>query len=79
MKILENPDDVLDLFTENNLTSADAYKSNVLMTCNYLVGRGKVAEVGEEEDLYVPGSAALAGKMYKTLCLRLLRVKNMAA
>lgn len=64
---LEKPDDVLDLFTENNLTSADAFKSNVLMTCNYLVGRGKVAEVGEEEDLYVPGSAALAGKMYKTL------------
>jgi hypothetical protein len=64
---LDKPDDVLDLFTENNLTSADAFKSNVLMTCNYLVGRGKVAEVGEEEDLYVPGSAALAGKMYKTL------------
>src|SRR3954470_9412885 len=40
---LDKPDDVLDLFTENNLTSADAFKSNVLMTCNYLVGRGKVA------------------------------------
>jgi len=52
---LDKPDDVLDLFTENNLTSADAFKSNVMMTCNYLVGRGKVAEVGEEEDLYVPG------------------------
>jgi hypothetical protein len=64
---LDKPDDVLDLFTENNLTSADAFKSNVMMTCNYLKGRGKVAEVGEEEDLYVPGSAALAGKMYKTL------------
>lgn len=64
---LENPDDVLELFTEANLTSADACKSNVVMTCNYLVGRGKVAEVGEEEDLYVPGSAALAGKMYQTL------------
>lgn len=64
---LENPDDVLELFTDANLTSADACKSNVVMTCNYLVGRGKVAEVGEEEDLYVPGSAALAGKMYQTL------------
>lgn len=64
---LENPDDVLDLFTESNLTSADAFKSNVVMTCNYLVGRGKVSEVGEEEDLFVPGSAALAGKMYNTL------------
>jgi hypothetical protein len=64
---LDKPDDVLDLFTESNLTSADGFKSNIIMTCNYLVGRGKVAEVGEEEDLYVPGSAALAGKMYKTL------------
>jgi hypothetical protein len=64
---LENPDDVLDLFTDSNLTSADAFKSNIVMTCNYLVGRGKVTEVGEQEDLYVPGSAALAGKMYKTL------------
>ncbi len=64
---LEKPDDVLDMFTESNLTSADAFKSNMVMTCNYLVGRGKVAEVGEQEDLYVPGSAALAGKMYYTL------------
>jgi hypothetical protein len=38
-----------------------------MMTCNWLVGRGKAAEVGEEEDLYVPPSGALAGKMYKTL------------
>ena len=36
------------------------------MTCNYIVGRGKKSEVGEEEDVYVPGSAALAGKMYCT-------------
>ena len=46
------------------------------MTCNYLVGRGKVAEVGEEEDLYVPGSAALAGKMYKTLMSQLTAGKR---
>ncbi len=64
---LDQPDDVVDLFTAANLTSADAYKSNTIMTCNYMVGRGKVAEVGEEDDLYVPGSAALAGKMYYTL------------
>jgi hypothetical protein len=64
---LDQPDDVLDLFTAANLTSADAYKSNVIMTCNWLIGRQKVAEVGEEEDLSVPGSAALAGKMYYTL------------
>ncbi len=64
---LDQPDDVLDLFTAANLTGGDAFRSNVIMTCNWLVGRGKVAEVGEEDDLAVPGSAALAGKMYYTL------------
>ncbi|RYZ90638.1 MAG: cupin domain-containing protein, partial [Proteobacteria bacterium] len=63
---VETPDDALDLFTDANLTSGDPHKANVLMTCNYIVGRGKKAEVGEEEDVYVPGSAALAGKMYCT-------------
>ena len=64
---LEQPDDVIDLFTSANLTGGDAFKSNTIMTCNWLVGRGKVGEVGEEDDLYIPGSAALAGKMYYTL------------
>eukprot|EP01133_Synstelium_polycarpum_P004744 gene4744-5531_t len=64
---LDQPDDVIDLFTAANLTGGDAFRSNVIMTCNWLVGRGKVSEVGEEDDLSVPGSAALAGKMYYTL------------
>jgi hypothetical protein len=64
---LEQPDDVIDLFTSANLTGGDAFKSNTIMTCNWMVGRGKVAEVGEVDNLYVPGSAALAGKMYYTL------------
>ncbi|TWV89894.1 DUF5458 family protein [Chitinophaga pinensis] len=64
---LDHPDDVIDLFTEANLTGGDAYRSNVIMTCNWLIGRGKVQEVGENDDLTVPGSAALAGKMYHTL------------
>ncbi|MBB5637652.1 hypothetical protein HDF26_000506 [Pedobacter cryoconitis] len=64
---LDQPDDVIDLFTAANLTGADAFRSNVIMTCNWLVGRGKVSEVGEEDDLTIPGSAALAGKMYYTL------------
>lgn len=63
---IETPDDVLDVFTDANLTSADPHKANVVMTCNYIVGRGKKTEIGEEEDVYVPGSAALAGKMYCT-------------
>lgn len=63
---IETPDDVLDLFTDANLTGGDPHKANVIMTCNYIVARGKKTEVGEEEDVYVPGSAALAGKMYCT-------------
>lgn len=63
---VESPDDVLDIFKDANLTSGDPHKANVMMTCNYIVGRGKKAEIGEEEDVYVPGSAALAGKMYCT-------------
>lgn len=64
---LDQPDDVIDLFTAANLTGGEAFRSNVIMTCNWLVGRGKVTEVGEEDDLTIPGSAALAGKMYYTL------------
>ena len=64
---LDAPDDVMEMFEEANLTSGDAFKSNVMMACNWLVGRGKFNELGEEEDLYLPPSTALAGKVYQTL------------
>ncbi len=64
---LDEPDDVMEMFEAANLTGGDVYRSNVMMTCNWLVGRGKFDEVGEEEDLFVPPSSALAGKVYKTL------------
>lgn len=64
---LEEPDDVIDLFEDANLTGGDVYRSNVIMACNWLVGRGKVTQVQEEEDLFVPPSSALAGKMYYTM------------
>jgi len=64
---LDTPDDVIDLFTDGNYTGGDAYRSNIIMTCNWLIGRGKIEQAGEEEDLFVPPSAALAGKMYYTM------------
>jgi len=64
---LDAPDDVMEEFENANLTSGDKFKSNVMMACNWLVGRGKYDELGEEEDLFVPASGALAGKIYKTL------------
>ncbi len=64
---LDNPDDVMDMFEGANLTGGDKYRSNVMMTCNWLVGRDKYSEVGEEEELFVPPSTALAGTIYNTL------------
>ena len=64
---LEAPDDVMELFEAANLTGGDVFRSNVVMSCNWLVGRGKFEEVDEEDDLYVPPAAALGGKIYNTL------------
>ena len=61
------PDDVLEEFESAKLTGGDAYLSNVMMACNYLVGRGKQSDVGEEEDVFVPPSSALGGMVYQTL------------
>lgn len=64
---LDEPDDVMEMFEASNLTGGDTYRSNVMMTCNWLVGRGRHEEIGEEDDLFLPPSAALAGKVYNTL------------
>ncbi|KZS38902.1 hypothetical protein AWE51_15080 [Aquimarina aggregata] len=64
---LDEPDDVMEMFESANLASGDAYLSNTIMTCNWLVGREKEEELGEDESLYVPPSGALAGTLYKTL------------
>ena len=60
---LDEPDDVMEMFDEANLTGGDVYRANVLMTCNWLVGRGRFNEIGETTDLFVPPSAALAGNI----------------
>jgi hypothetical protein len=64
---LDTPDDVMEMFESANLTGGDIYRSNVLMACNYLVGRDRFKEIGEEDVLFVPPSPALAGTIYKTL------------
>lgn len=64
---LDEPDDVMEMFESANLTGGDTYRSNVMMACNWLVGRGKYDEIDEEDHLYVAPSAALAGKIYNTL------------
>ena len=50
-----------------NLHDSDAYLSNVIMACNYILGRKKSDENNEEEeDLYLPPSSAIAGRMVNT-------------
>ncbi|MFV0332169.1 MAG: DUF5458 family protein [Dysgonomonas sp.] len=64
---LENPDDVVEMFFTSGLAGGDVFKSNTSMSCNWLIGRGKYSELGEENDLHVSPAAALAGKVYTTL------------
>ena len=64
---VDNPDDTIDMFQEANLTGGEIHRSSVMMAANYLVGRKKDEEADEEDDVRVPPSAALAGKLYYTL------------
>ena len=73
---LESPDDVLEIFSNANHTGGDVWKSNTLMTCNWLLGRKKDEVSGEEENLYVPPSSALSGKIYSTLMSQVVAGKK---
>lgn len=73
---LESPDDVVDVFFNADHTGGEVYKSNTIMTCNWLLGRPKVESVGEEEHLYVAPSGALAGKIYNTLMSQVVAGKK---
>jgi len=52
-----------DSIEEKRLKGSDSYLSNTIVTCNYGIARQKLDGV-EEDDLYIPLSSALAGKMY---------------
>lgn len=55
-----------ELLEQSNLQGQDAYLANLIMTCNYLFGRKRSEQADEDDDLYIPGSAALAGRMSDT-------------
>ena len=55
-----------DELDDANMMSQDAKMANVVMTCNYLLGRKKSETANEDDDLYIPGSAAVAGRMTNT-------------
>ena len=48
------------------IQSQDAYMANMVMTCNYILGRKKSELAEEDDDVYIPGSASLAGRMSNT-------------
>lgn len=49
-----------------SLQGQDAHLANIIMTCNYILGRKKSELADEDDDLFIPGSAALAGRMTNT-------------
>jgi hypothetical protein len=55
-----------DELDEANMQSQEAKMANMVMTANYILGRKKSELAGEDDDLYVPASAALAGRMTNT-------------
>ena len=55
-----------DELDDANMQGQDAKLANVVMTCNYILGRKKSELAGEDDDHYLPASAALAGRMTNT-------------
>jgi hypothetical protein len=64
---LDDPEAVIEEFDTAGLTGGEIFKSNAILTCNWIVGREKYTELDEDDHLYVPPSTALAGKIYSTL------------
>jgi hypothetical protein len=63
---LEDVESTMGMFEAESINGGDAHLANVIMTSNWLVGREKFSDLGEDEDLYIPPSGALAGKLYNT-------------
>ena len=55
-----------DELDDASLQGQDAHLANVIMTCNYILGRKKSELADEDDDVYIPGSGALAGRMSNT-------------
>lgn len=51
---------------EASLQGQEVNMANVVMTCNYILARKRSEIANEDDDLYMPGSAALAGRMTNT-------------
>lgn len=49
-----------------SLQGTEPYLGNIVMTANYIIGRKKSELANEDEDLFIPASGALAGRMSNT-------------
>ncbi len=64
--MVEEAGDLIDMVEADKLAGGEDYMANVVLTCNWLVGREKHVEIQEEEPLFIPPSAVLAGRLYCT-------------
>ena len=55
-----------DELDDASLQGQDTHLANVIMTCNYILGRKKSELADEDDDVYIPASGALAGRMTNT-------------
>lgn len=55
-----------DELDDANLQGQDVQLANVIMTANYILGRKKSELANEDDDTFIPASAALAGRMTNT-------------
>ena len=58
--------DLEDELGKANLQGSESILANAVVTCNYLLGRKKSEWANEDDDVYIPGSGALAGNMANT-------------
>ncbi len=63
---MDDASEIMEEFDNDELTGFDDNRGNVIMTCNYIKSRPSMDEIGEEDHLYIPPSAALAGRMHDT-------------
>ena len=61
---VDSYESLMTLFKDEDIAGTDLFNAYTVIACNWLVGRGAYEEFGETEDLYIPPSAALAGKIY---------------
>jgi len=56
--------DLIETIKDRNYSDSDSELQNVILCCNWILGRNAEKLAGEEGGLYIPPSGALAGLLY---------------